>query len=232
MFGRLVTASSLVIAVLCVALLAPALCAQATLGSHNRAISYFTNGSLIWRAPAPAAFWPVARMAVPRLSAARSLGFRPFVRPSAITNDTWQGNGPGNWSTAASWSLGTSPGASNNAIINNSSPASVVQYDVSSDTINNLTIGSTSALNINNGNVLTIDGTTITNSDKTGTGGLTLGSTTTYTELVIGGNVTLTGGGTVTLSNSQYNLIYGAAGTDVLTNANNLIQGAGQIGFG
>ncbi len=232
MFRRLVTASSLVIAVLCVALLAPALCAQGTLTRHDRAVSYFTSGSLIWRAPAPAAFWPVARMAVPRLSATRSLGFRPFVRPLAITNDTWQGNGPGNWSAAASWSLGTSPGAGNNAIINNSSPASVVQYDVSSDTINNLTIGSTSALNINNGNILTIDGTTITNSDKTGTGGLTLGSTTTYAELVIGGNVTLTGGGTVTLSNSPYNLVYGAAGTDVLTNANNLIQGAGQLGFG
>ena len=53
------------------------------------------------------------------------------------------------------------------------------------------------------------------------------------TDLILGGaSVTLTGGGTITMDNNTNNRIYGAAGTDVLTNVNNTIQGSGQIGAG
>ena len=169
-----------------------------------------------------AANWLAARPAA-RTTGVHAFGFQPFVRPLAITDDDWLG-GAGNWNST-NWSTGSMPGSNNNAVINNSTPAAVVQFNVS-DTINNLTIGSTSVLNINNNNILTIDGTTITNSNNTGTGGLTLSSVGNSTELFIGNSVTLTGGGTVTLSNNGNNWIVGVVGTDVLTNANNTIQGS------
>ena len=157
-------------------------------------------------------------------SAAHSFGFRPFVRP-AITSDNWLG-GSGNWNTAGSWSLGTVPGSGNDASITTAS--STVQLNVAG-TINNLTIGSTDVLNFNNNNTLTIGGATITNSN-TG-GGITMSSVGNNTDLIIGSSaVTLTGGGTITMSNNVNNRIYGAVAADVLTNANNTIQGSGQIG--
>ena len=156
--------------------------------------------------------------------------FQPFVRPLAITPDNWLG-GAGNWNTATSWSTGAMPNSGNDALINNSTPAAVVQLNVS-DSINNLTIGTTSVLNFNN-NTLTIGGNTITNSNHSGTGGILLSSVGNVTALILGApSVTLTGGGTVTLSNNVQNYIFGEAAADVLTNANNTIQGSGIIGNG
>ena len=170
-----------------------------------------------------AANWLAAKPAV-RTSGAQGLGFRPFVRP-LISDDDWNG-AAGNWN-ATTWSLGSPPTSGNNAVITNS--GGQVQLNVS-DTINNLTIGSGNLLNFVNNNSLTINGTTITNSNSTGSGGITMSAGGNDTNLIIGANVTLTGGGTVTLGNSVNNRIYGALGTDILTNANNTIQGSGQIG--
>src|SRR4029077_14231574 len=52
------------------------------------------------------------------------------------------------------------------------------------------------------------------------------------TDLRIADGTTLTGGGTVLLSDSPNNRIYGTAnsGTETLTNVNNTFSGAGQIG--
>ena len=169
----------------------------------------------------------IRRMILGKGFATRAFGFKPFVRP-AISSDSWLA-GSGSWGTAASWSLGTVPGSGNNALITTS--ASTVQLNVSG-TINNLTLGSTDVLNFNNNNSLTIGGTTITNSNNAGTGGIVMGAGNNQTNLIIGANVTLTGGGTVTLGNSSNNRIYGTVGTDILTNANNIIQGSGQIGAG
>ena len=59
------------------------------------------------------------------------------------------------------------------------------------------------------------------------------GSTSAVTELVISApNLTLSGGGTLTMSNDVYNYILGAATADTLTNLNNTIQGSGNIGDG
>ena len=170
--------------------------------------------------------------AIRRLIAGGGFGVRPFSAQSlfrpAITSDNWLG-GVGNWNST-NWSTGSMPNSTNNAVIANSTPAAVVTLNVS-DTINNLTIGSTSVLSFANNTALTIGGNTITNSNKTGSGGITLNSVGNYTELIIGNSaVTLTGGGTVSLSNNSANLIYGAAGSDVLTNSNNIIQGSGNIG--
>ena len=50
------------------------------------------------------------------------------------------------------------------------------------------------------------------------------------TYVTLSGSVTLTGGGTVTMSNQPYNVIYSNGVT--LTNMNNTIQGSGAIGDG
>ncbi|MCX5653835.1 MAG: hypothetical protein NTY65_04195, partial [Planctomycetota bacterium] len=64
-------------------------------------------------------------------------------------------------------------------------------------------------------------------------GTLTLNSGGSYTNLKMsGGDVTLSGGGTVAMSNSSINVITGTAGTERLINADNLIRGSGQIGWG
>ena len=58
-------------------------------------------------------------------------------------------------------------------------------------------------------------------------------STGAATELAVGAaGARLTGGGQVTLSNNAGNLIVGLAAGDTLTNANNTITGAGDIGDG
>jgi hypothetical protein len=163
--------------------------------------------------------------------AARSLGIQPFVRPLQITPDNWL-SGSGFWSSIndpANWSTGAEPAVSNDVGI---TTGATVQLNVSA-TINNLTIGSSSSLNINDTRSLTIDGTSITNSNSTGSGGLILGSGGNGTNLILGsGNVALNGGGTVTLSNQANNYIYGASAAYVLTNVNNTIQGSGNIGNG
>ena len=89
-------------------------------------------------------------------------------------------------------------------------------------TINNSAGGT---FKIDNGAVLDLE---------TGTysqlGTLQLNSSGTFTELVLQGNVTLTGG-TLTLSNNVNNYIFGHATADTLTNQET-IQGAGHIGNG
>ena len=232
--------------VLCVAALAPLVCAQSAQpgpapgayltaaqpvsGLGQKAIRRLVfSGAMLIRPFSTynrAAHWLAAKPAA-RTTGVHAFGFQPLAQPLTITNDLWQG-GPGNWSPGNS-STGL-PTSSNNALINNSTPAAVVQLNVS-DIINNLTIGSNSVLNFVNNNSLTIGGTTITNSNSTGTGGITLSSGGNVTDLIIGSSaVTLTGGGTVTLGNNGENRIYGTVDADVLTNANNTIQGSGQIG--
>ena len=63
------------------------------------------------------------------------------------------------------------------------------------------------------------------------TGTIALLSTNQNTDFVAGSpTLTLTGGGTITLSDNGGNRIYGAAGSDVLDNINNTIKGSGNIG--
>src|SRR5207302_2618222 len=86
--------------------------------------------------------------------------------------------------------------------------------------------GSGDVLNVSNNMVLTADGN-ITNN-----GQINLNSGGNLTELVIGvSGLTLSGTGTVNLSNNPNNLIFGAAAADKLTNSST-IQGAGNIGNG
>ena len=89
-------------------------------------------------------------------------------------------------------------------------------------TLNGVTNSGT--LQLPNNSTVVVQGT-LTNSSTIGL--LSVGNTT---ALELSGNVMLTGGGTITLSNNTNNYIYGAVGTDILTNVNNTISGSGQIG--
>ena len=94
-----------------------------------------------------------------------------------------------------------------------------------------------SATTVNNtGSVLVNDDTSLNllgTINNTGT--ITLNSAGNYTNLIVASpTVTLTGGGSVVLSNTSYTAlrIYGASASDVLDNVNNTISGAGQLGAG
>jgi hypothetical protein len=146
------------------------------------------------------------------------------VVPAVITNDTFtNGAGTGLWSNGGNWSAGV-PTSSNNVLITGTGKAAAVTQDVSS-AINNLTLKSTNKWTLNNGLALTIDGNSISNA-----GSMTMNSTGGFTELQIGGPyVTLSGGGTLNMSNNIENFIFGAATADTLINQET-IQGAGNIG--
>ncbi|ODS32454.1 MAG: PEP-CTERM motif protein [Candidatus Scalindua rubra] len=115
-------------------------------------------------------------------------------------------------------------------IDNGNATNSSVSLDTNA-TIDNLTIDALDSLGINNVRILTVisgaGAGTITNA-----GSIALNSIASVTDLrVSGGNVNLTGGGTVTMSNFTNNRIHGVVSTNRLTNqAGHTIQGAGQIG--
>ena len=66
----------------------------------------------------------------------------------------------------------------------------------------------------------------------TNNGTMTLASTGLAADFVLNGDVTLTGSGAVTLSDSAGNRIYGGAGTSLTNAAGHTIRGSGQIGTG
>ena len=86
----------------------------------------------------------------------------------------------------------------------------------------------------NSGNMVVSDGAVLPLSgtiDNTGT--IALNSSGDHTELqIIGDGVTLEGGGQLILSNNAANTIIGTGPSDTLTNVDNTISGAGQIGSG
>ena len=82
-------------------------------------------------------------------------------------------------------------------------------------------------MTVSDGATLPLDGTI----DNTGT--IALNSTGDATNLqIIGGGVTLQGGGQLTLSDGHENVIFGTTAATTLTNVDNTISGAGQIGLG
>ena len=89
------------------------------------------------------------------------------------------------------------------------------------------TTNNSGAMTISNGAMLPLGGTI----DNTGT--IALNSTGDETDLeVLVNSVTLQGGGQVTLSDNSENVIFGGASSATLTNVDNTISGAGQIGQG
>ena len=144
--------------------------------------------------------------------------------PPPLTADSWTGTaGDSNWNTSGNWSAGVP--TSSDAVTIGTATANV---NLSSGTGSFGTLAlsnSGDVLNVQNGAILDAFG------NITNTGTLNLNSIGSFTELVLEANVTLSGSGTVTLSNSVDNYIFGAATADTLTNQET-IQGAGHIGNG
>jgi fibronectin-binding autotransporter adhesin len=106
---------------------------------------------------------------------------------------------------------------------------SINTWNSTTPTLTGLTISSGTTLDVPNNDGLNFGAGTITNN-----GTINLNSAGNNTELVItGGNVTLTGGGTITMSAGNINnmILAGTSGL-MLTNVNNTISGTGQIGNG
>jgi len=152
-----------------------------------------------------------------------------FLTPilAVAQSDIWLG-GTGNWSNASKWSAGVPTASSNVFIDNGKAGASLVALDVNGSAAN-LTIDSDDSLSFNNGFSLSFgssSGGTIQNA-----GHLNINSTGAATGLQVNlaiGGAMLTGGGMLTMSNNPNNVV-GVFGGG-LTNVNNTIQGAGQIG--
>ena len=153
---------------------------------------------------------------------------------AALADDidaTWLG-GSSNWNDAGNWSSAAVPNNNGHAydvFIDGGSTgvASVVSFDMNA-TISDLTIDAGDRLQINNNTTLVIDtGSTIQNA-----GTMTLNAASYYNSTlhISGGDVTLNGGGTVTMGNHSNNRIRGSTATDRLVNEDNTIQGAGKIG--
>ena len=161
----------------------------------------------------------------------------------AQTTETWSAGSSGLWNVAGDWS--------GNVVPNNGTPAgatynvdildgvSTVTLNISAG-INDLSLAKGNTLDINNGQTLTINGPTVTNNGAI----LLNGGAGNNGFLSMGGNTTLSGKGTVTLSTTPSGggsaYIQENTGGLTLTNAGNTkrkgqkegIQGTGVIGNG
>jgi hypothetical protein len=145
-----------------------------------------------------------------------------FGAASAVAQtDIWLG-GAGNWNNGGMWSAGVPTNTSNVFIDSGNSKASPVTMDIQGQA-NNLTIDSDDSLSFNNGTSLAINGNSVSNA-----GNISLNSLGSLTELFIANGATLSGAGTVTMSNNSQNEVDGNSGA-TLTNKST-IQGVGNIG--
>jgi hypothetical protein len=163
-----------------------------------------------------------------------------LFRPATTNpNDYYLASG-GEWTTANNWSLGASPNGAENAVFSQPpTPTNNGVYVNGNVNCYNLTINSTNSVLLSPAGSLTsltIGGISIVN-QNTGSGpagaGIQIYSTGGATDLIIANsNVTLSGGGTVFLDDPSNARIYGTSASNVLTNADNTIEGTGNIGYG
>ncbi len=141
--------------------------------------------------------------------------------PPPATTDTWTGSGGNsNWSTTGNWNNGLPSGQ--NVLINLTTAATTMDQSFSIGTLTLSNAGD--SVGINNNTSMTVGGNISNN------GTLSLNSGGSATDLIIGASaITLSGSGTLNMSNNGNNNIVGAASGDVLTNQET-IQGSGNIG--
>jgi hypothetical protein len=141
----------------------------------------------------------------------------------------WNG-GTGAWSNALNWTGGVPNGPVNVFIDKGNVAASAVTLDMNA-AVSNLSIDADDSLTFNNATTLALNGTSVSN-----LGNIFINSTGNPTGISLGAgqSVSLGGAGKVTLSETINNggaFIGGGSGS-TLINADNTIQGAGQIGQG
>ncbi|HXZ14998.1 MAG TPA: hypothetical protein VEH77_03355, partial [Roseiarcus sp.] len=138
---------------------------------------------------------------------------------------TWSLGASSDWNTAGNWTPSGVPNSSstNVCIVDG---VSTVALDTS-PSVASLQLASGNTLVISSGERLDIFGPSLVNA-----GAIQITAGTNNAQLSTDGPVSLTGGGTVTLSNSATNEAYiaQAVGSSPLTNVDNTIQGFGNIG--
>ena len=135
----------------------------------------------------------------------------------------WIGGASGSWNTPSNWSPNGVPNSATVTVcIDDGSAPAAVTLD-GGITVGNLVIDAKSSLTINNGIDLQVT-QSIYNA-----GQITVSASNLGTALSVDGAVVLTGGGNVTLTNGNA-WIRQDASNSTLTNVNNTISGAGQIG--
>jgi hypothetical protein len=138
-----------------------------------------------------------------------------------VTTDTWIGGSTGNWSTASNWNNGAIASGDDIVIATTTAATTVDQgYSIGTLTLSKAGDSATIANSVN----LQVSG----NISNAGT--ITLDSTSTYTYLSVGANLTLSGAGTLVLGGTApYDIVEATTTGNVLTN-DSTITGQGTIG--
>jgi hypothetical protein len=152
-----------------------------------------------------------------------------------MIDDPWAAGENGLWNKGGNWGNGVPNNGGgktyNVSIIDGKSAVTVQGID---PTINNLTLAKGNTLNVGSGYSLSIVGTGSGVGSVNNAGMINLASILRPTQLIVTGDdgtVTLTGGGTISLSGRSPE-ITASTGNATLNNVNNTIQGAGTIGSG
>jgi uncharacterized protein with beta-barrel porin domain len=153
--------------------------------------------------------------------------------PPAADAQNWNGSVSNLWSNASNWTPNTVPNSSAASATITNTTNNPVLIDIA-PTIGNLTVGSVNSVNLNNAGSLTVAGGA--GAGSLGIAGtLTIGSTGSFTDLILAGaagsTITLSGGGTLALSNSPNNRVFSTTGDTLVNSAGNTIRGAGQLGI-
>lgn len=179
----------------------------------------------LWKACAVVCFAGLSQKNTLRVAILLAACLTPIL--AFAQNDDWLG-GAGLWSDGTKWSLGAAPTSSNNVFIDNGkSGASPVTINFNGAQCANLTIDSDDSLTLVDGTIFTLYGPTISNF-----GNIFLSSAGFGLDFNVGGAVTLTGAGTLSMSNSSGNAIMGYAQPGPGASLTNqiTIQGSGTIG--
>ena len=173
-----------------------------------------------------------ARRIAPALSAVLLTAILASL-PETAHAQTWNGSVSDLWGDAGNWSPNTVPNSSTANVVIDSATNNPVLININ-PTIANLTLGVSNSLDLNNDQSLTIAGGSGAGSLAIG-GTLTLNSSGSLTDLILTGassTITLSGGGTLALSNEFNNRVYGTGSQTLVNSAGNTISGSGQLGLG
>jgi hypothetical protein len=167
-----------------------------------------------------------------------------------VTAIHWKSQVTDNFDDTADWSTGTVPGAADDAILDakGTTPYSVIVTD--SHTVSSIQTHALATLDITAGNFTALNGTgsgrnvgtiavgdgaafTVGGAFDNRHGTISLESAGAATRLIVAaGGATFSGGGRIILGDNTRNQVRGAAATATLTNVDNTISGAGQLGNG